>query len=69
MTDCVKSSYSLDHKNLFGPVVLLAEVPDYYDVVKQPMFWSTIDTRLEEHYYESAAEFQVGPDHLPSEHD
>jgi len=35
------------------------EVPDYYDVVKQPMCWSMIDGKLERNAYIRLADFTV----------
>ena len=37
------------------------EVPDYYEVIKHPMDWSTMADKLERHEYETATDFQVRP--------
>lgn len=44
---------------LFQVPVSVKDVPDYYDVIKEPMFWQTIDEKLESHKYTDLSEFQV----------
>lgn len=36
------------------------EVPDYFDIVKRPMCWSTIDSKLDRHEYWDLQSFKVG---------
>ncbi len=40
-----------------------AEVPDYFDVVKEPMCWTYIDEKLEKMDYGNLAEFKVNTSH------
>ena len=46
----------------FKTPVNKAEVPDYYDVIKNPMCWDTIDQKLDRHEYLDLAEFKVRND-------
>lgn len=49
----------MDRQEFFAHPVSIADVPDYHDVIKNPMCWDTIDERLESHSYTDLAEFQV----------
>ncbi|KAH0836797.1 hypothetical protein J3R83DRAFT_8562 [Lanmaoa asiatica] len=42
---------ALDRNGLFKHPVSKTEVPDYYEVVKNPMTWDTIDAKLDQHEY------------------
>lgn len=42
---------ALDRNGLFKHPVSRMEVPDYYDVVKNPMSWDIIDAKLDRHEY------------------
>ncbi|KAI6149699.1 PHD-zinc-finger like domain-containing protein [Pisolithus tinctorius] len=42
---------ALDRNGLFKHPVSKIEVPDYYDVVKNPMSWDIIDAKLDHHEY------------------
>ncbi|KAG6840128.1 hypothetical protein C0991_008687, partial [Blastosporella zonata] len=42
---------SLDRNEYFKNPVSKAEVPDYFDVIKRPMCWVTIEERLNKHEY------------------
>ncbi|KIJ65462.1 hypothetical protein HYDPIDRAFT_88395 [Hydnomerulius pinastri MD-312] len=42
---------ALDRNGLFKHPVSKTEVPDYYDVVKNPMTWDGIDAKLDRHEY------------------
>lgn len=48
---------TLDRNNLFLSPVSRSEVPDYYDIVKQPMDWATISSRIASHTYERIDDF------------
>lgn len=50
---------SLDRQQYFAHPVSIKDVPDYLDIIKQPMSWDEIDERLETHAYNDLAEFQV----------
>ncbi|KAH7914590.1 PHD-zinc-finger like domain-containing protein [Hygrophoropsis aurantiaca] len=50
---------ALDRQGLFKHPVSKAEVPDYYDVVKTPMTWDTIDGKLDHHEYWDLNAFKV----------
>ena len=43
----------------FKTPVSKTEVPDYYDVIKHPMCWDTIDQKLDRHEYLDLTEFKV----------
>jgi NuA3 HAT complex component NTO1 len=40
-----------DRHDYFKNPVSKQEVPDYFDVIKKPMCWEVIDTRLDRHQY------------------
>ncbi|EGN97037.1 hypothetical protein SERLA73DRAFT_58213 [Serpula lacrymans var. lacrymans S7.3] len=42
---------ALDRQGLFKNPVSKAEVPDYYDVIQNPMCWNIIDNKLDRHEY------------------
>lgn len=48
-----------DKNHIFRDPVSKTEVPDYYDVIKNPMSWSVIDAKLENHEYWSLQAFKV----------
>lgn len=52
---------SKDKNHIFRDPVSKTEVPDYYDVIKNPMSWSVIDAKLENHEYWSLQAFK---DHI-----
>jgi hypothetical protein len=49
-----------DKADVFKNPVSRIDVPDYYDVIKQPMCWTTIDARLDGHQYWDIERFKVG---------
>ncbi|GAA6064361.1 hypothetical protein JCM10212_005875 [Sporobolomyces blumeae] len=49
---------ALDKQQYFLHPVDPVQVPDYYDVVSNPMDWTTIGTKLDRHEYETAAQFK-----------
>ncbi|KIK79267.1 hypothetical protein PAXRUDRAFT_161733 [Paxillus rubicundulus Ve08.2h10] len=49
---------ALDRNGLFKHPVSKTEVPDYYDVVKNPMTWGAIDAKLDNHKYWDFGEFK-----------
>ena len=48
-----------DSKHIFRDPVSRAEVPDYYEIVKNPMSWSVIDAKLDRHEYWDLQDFKV----------
>lgn len=50
----------LDRNGLFKHPVSKKEVPDYYDIVKNPMTWDAIDAKLDRHEYWDLGAFKVG---------
>jgi len=50
---------SLDRNGLFKHPVSRTEVPDYYEVVKNPMTWDAIDAKLDRHEYWDFETFKV----------
>ncbi|KAI0364675.1 hypothetical protein BV20DRAFT_1116249 [Pilatotrama ljubarskyi] len=49
---------SHDRQGYFKSPVNKHEVPDYYDIIKHPMCWDTIDQKLDSHEYLDLAEFK-----------
>ncbi|KAI6112894.1 PHD-zinc-finger like domain-containing protein [Pisolithus sp. B1] len=49
---------ALDRNGLFKHPVSKIEVPDYYDVVKNPMSWDIIDAKLDRHEYWDLSAFK-----------
>lgn len=49
----------MDRGELFLHPVNRAEIPDYFEVVKEPMCWLFIDEKLEKNEYVTVADFQV----------
>lgn len=49
----------MDRTELFLNPVLRSEVPDYFDVIKEPMCWLYIDEKLEKRSYRNTADFKV----------
>ncbi|CCM01322.1 uncharacterized protein FIBRA_03371 [Fibroporia radiculosa] len=47
-----------DRQEYFKNPVSKLDVPDYYDIVKQPMCWSIIDRKLDRHEYLDLHEFK-----------
>lgn len=47
----------MDRQDLFLHHVNRAEVPDYYQVIKDPMCWTAIDTKLEKNEYRRLEDF------------
>lgn len=52
-------SFSYDRQEYFKSPVTKHEVPDYYDIIKEPMCWDTIDKKLDSHEYLDLAQFKV----------
>jgi hypothetical protein len=50
---------SMDKNSLFLHPVSRHEVPDYFDVIKEPMCWSFIDDKLEKNAYKRVEDFTV----------
>lgn len=53
---CNRSS---DKSSFFLYPVNRQEVPDYYDVIKEPMDWSTIEQKIERQEYFRPSDFVV----------
>ncbi|KAI0765639.1 hypothetical protein BD413DRAFT_637686 [Trametes elegans] len=49
---------SHDRQEYFKSPVNKTEVPDYYDIIKNPMCWDTIDRKLDSHEYLDLAQFK-----------
>ncbi|KAL1940886.1 hypothetical protein VTO73DRAFT_7927 [Trametes versicolor] len=49
---------SYDRQEYFKSPVNKHEVPDYYDIIKEPMCWDTIDKKLDSHEYLDLAQFK-----------
>ena len=45
------TSFRLDRNEHFKNPVSKAEVPDYFDIIKRPMCWNIIDSKLDRHEY------------------
>jgi hypothetical protein len=50
---------SFDRQDFFRHPVSKADVPDYFDIVKNPMCWSVIDGKLDHHEYWDVQSFKV----------
>lgn len=49
---------SMDRQELFLNPVNRKDVPDYYNVIKEPMCWMAIDEKIDKNAYTSVAEFK-----------
>ena len=49
----------MDRQDLFLHFVSRVEVPDYYEVIKEPMCWTLIDERIEQNEYRRIEDFKV----------
>ncbi|KAL5492640.1 hypothetical protein ACEPAI_4087 [Sanghuangporus weigelae] len=49
---------ALDRHGYFKNPVSKAEVPDYFDVIKKPMCWNTIEAKLDANVYWNVKDFQ-----------
>jgi len=52
---CVRS----DRQGFFKNPISRSQVPDYFDVIHQPMWWSAIDEKLDRHEYWDVNAFKV----------
>lgn len=50
---------SLDRQDYFKNPVSKVDVPDYYDIIQQPMCWNAIDRKLDQHEYLDLQAFEV----------
>ncbi|KDR80942.1 hypothetical protein GALMADRAFT_241500 [Galerina marginata CBS 339.88] len=48
----------MDRHDYFKNPVSKSDVPDYFEVVKNPMCWTTIDSKLDQHKYWNVKEFK-----------
>jgi hypothetical protein len=51
--------FRIDRLDYFKNPVSKTEVPDYFDIVENPMCWSAIDTKLDRHQYWDMQKFKV----------
>jgi NuA3 HAT complex component NTO1 len=49
----------MDRQELFLHPVSRAEVPDYFDIIKEPMSWLQMDEKIEKTAYRHVADFKV----------
>ncbi|KAM6497478.1 bromodomain and PHD finger-containing protein 3 [Amanita muscaria] len=49
---------TIDRTDYFRYPVNRAEVPDYFDIVKKPMYWSIIEDKINNHSYLDSQEFK-----------
>jgi NuA3 HAT complex component NTO1 len=49
----------MDRQDLFLHFVSRVEVPDYYEVIKEPMCWTLIDEKIEQNEYRRIEDFKV----------
>ena len=49
----------MDRQELFLHPINRIDVPDYYEVVKEPMCWLFIDDKIEKNHYLNVDEFKV----------
>lgn len=49
----------MDRNDHFKNPVSKVDVPDYHDVIKNPMSWSVIDSKLDKHQYWDLQSFKV----------
>jgi NuA3 HAT complex component NTO1 len=54
-----KRRHRKDKNHIFRDPVSKVEVPDYFDIIKDPMSWSVIDAKLDKHEYWSLQAFKV----------
>jgi len=59
----------MDRQDLFLHFVSRVEVPDYYEVIKEPMCWTLIDEKIEQNEYRRVADFKVDLSHRTLEQD
>jgi|SRR6218665_119402 len=61
---CEFGHYYLDTRSfgLFENGLTFIQVPDYYDIIKNPMDLSTMMTRIDLHKYETVAQFLLDID-------
>jgi NuA3 HAT complex component NTO1 len=52
---------SMDRNELFLNPVNRFEVPDYFQVIKEPMSWMQMDDKLEKTLYRTTEDFKVSP--------
>ncbi|KAH9945753.1 PHD-zinc-finger like domain-containing protein [Amylocystis lapponica] len=49
---------SFDRNEFFKNAVSRVDVPDYYDIIKHPMYWTMIDRKLDRHEYLDLQDFK-----------
>jgi NuA3 HAT complex component NTO1 len=50
---------NMDKEDLFLHLVAKEDAPDYYDIIKDPVSWTTMREKMQNRLYESVAEFEV----------
>lgn len=51
--------YSIDRNDYFRNPVSKSDVPDYFEIVTNPMCWTEIDAKLDKHLYWDLQAFRV----------
>jgi hypothetical protein len=51
--------FRFDRQGFFKNPISKSQVPDYFDVIQQPMWWSAIDEKLDRHEYWDINAFKV----------
>ncbi|CAO1621045.1 unnamed protein product [Parajaminaea phylloscopi] len=57
LSEALESISAFDRNNLFLSPVSRSEVPDYYDIIKEPMEWASIAGKITDYRYETVDEF------------
>ena len=55
----LQHSLRFDRQGFFKNPISKSQVPDYFDVIQQPMWWSAIDEKLDRHVYWDINAFKV----------
>jgi hypothetical protein len=55
----LKHCIRFDRQGFFKNPISRSQVPDYFDVIQQPMWWSAIDEKLDRHEYWDTNSFKV----------
>ncbi|KAF8336005.1 bromodomain-containing protein [Amanita rubescens] len=58
LRDSFNRIITVDRNEYFRHPVSKTEVPDYFDVVKKPMYWSMIEEKINNHSYFGSQEFK-----------
>ncbi|OAE22074.1 hypothetical protein AXG93_4111s1000 [Marchantia polymorpha subsp. ruderalis] len=61
ISGCVLSAPRKDTYGVFAEPVDAAQVPDYYDFIKDPMDFGTMRKKINKNAYSTMESFEVGP--------